>query len=195
MVWQKEAILDFDLRILFLFLLFVTAIIFVLRKGSALTPTDLKEIVLDFLLVPAALGTFATFFFILTRTDPLPLLREASYQLSFQQNVSFTQAIPENLTKSLNVVSVARHDTDGDEFNEWVVFYQFDLQPGNSPIKGVIYDNDRGNPPVIFPYELRAPGRDYLSEHAGAINLSFAKITEDRNGPLPDRKDLDEILV
>lgn len=182
-----------ELRIIFLFLLFITGLLYVLGRGPTLGFNDFREIILDFLLVPAAVGTVAIFFFILTRTDPLPLLREGSYQLSFQHNVSFEQAIPPNLRDNLAVVSVDREDTDGDGFKEWVVFYQFDLQSGNSPIQAVIYDSDRGNPPVLFPYQLRAPDRDYLSENAGSLEFRFEQVVEQPNGP--NREDLQEILI
>ncbi|MCB0209250.1 MAG: hypothetical protein KDJ52_07965 [Anaerolineae bacterium] len=119
---------------------------------------------LDFLLLPAAIGTVAVFGFLLTRTNPLPLIREGAYQMSLQQLVSFEHAIPGRLDETISVQSVRREDTDGDGENEWVVFYKFDLQNGKSPVKGVIYDSDRGNPPVVFPYQLQVPDRDYLSE-------------------------------
>lgn len=160
-----------DLRIVFLFLLFLTAILFTLRKGPALEAGDLRIILLDFLLVPAAIGTVAVFGFLLTRTDPMPLIRAAAYQQSLQQLVSFEDAIPARLDETISVQSILRQDTDGDGENEWVVFYKFDLQNGKSPVKAVIYDYDRGNPPVIFPYHLQVPDRDYLSE--GAISPRF----------------------
>jgi len=185
--------LAFDLRLVFLFLLFVTAILFTLRKGPALAPEELRVMILDVLLVPAAIGTVAVFGFLLTRTDPLPLIRQAGYYMSLQQNVSFAEAIPAQLQNNLAVVNVERDDTDGDGFSEWVVFYQFDLHSDNSPIAAAIYDNDRGNPPVLFPYQLRPPGRDYLSEDTSALELEFLPVTTDQNGP--DGADLDEILL
>ncbi|MCB0194675.1 MAG: hypothetical protein KDJ65_22175 [Anaerolineae bacterium] len=114
--------------------------------------------------MPTVIGTVAVFGFLLTRTNPMPLIRETAYQMSLQQLVSFEHAIPERLDESISVQSVHREDTDGDGENEWVVFYQFDLQNGTSPVKGVVYDSDRGNPPVVFPYRLQVPDRDYLSE-------------------------------
>jgi hypothetical protein len=123
----------------------------------------------------------------------LPLLREGSYQLSVQHNVSFEQAIPPDLRDNLEVVFVDREDTDGDDFKEWVVFYQFDLQSGNSPIQAVIYDSDRGNPPVLFPYQLRAPDRDYLSESPGSLEFQVEQVVEQPNGPKGEN--LKEILI
>jgi hypothetical protein len=76
----------------------------------------------------------------------------------------------------LLVQRVARQDTDGDGEREWVVFYQFDLTPGRSPYAGAIYDFDRGNPPILFPYQLLPPDRNYLSE--GDIELNFENIVE-----------------
>gem|GEM_PF-6732577 len=59
---------------------------------------------------------------------------------------------------------VKRMDTDGDKFDEWVVIYEYDLTRQHSPIAVAIYDNDRGNPPILFPYRLRLPDRDYAAE-------------------------------
>jgi hypothetical protein len=183
--------LNFDLRIIFLFLLVVSVVLFVLRQGlRVLSFTEIGQIVLDFLLVPAIAGTALTFAFLLTRQDPMPLIREAAYQMSFKQLVSYAD-IPSGLEKNLAVKDIARIDTDGDEFREWVVFYQFDLQDGRSPIQAVVYDNDRGNPPVIFPYALRPPNRDYVSENG--VSLELKDITTDQNGP--KGTDLKEIMV
>jgi hypothetical protein len=183
--------LNLDLRIVFLFLLAVSAVLFVLRQGRVLTFTDIGQIIVDFLLVPALAGTALTFTFLITRQDPMPLIRETAYQLSLKQLVSYENAIPENLQNNLAVREIARIDTDSDEFREWVVFYQFDLQDGKSPIQAVVYDNDRGNPPVIFPYALRPPNRDYVSE--GSVSLELKDVTIDENGP--KGSDLKEILV
>lgn len=59
---------------------------------------------------------------------------------------------------------VKRMDTDGDRFEEWVVIYEYDLTRQRSPVAVAIYDNDRGNPPILFPYRLRLPDRDYVAE-------------------------------
>jgi hypothetical protein len=59
-------------------------------------------------------------------------------------------------------------------------------------VQVVIYDNDRGNPPVIFPYALRVPGSDYLSE--GRTRLDLADVTTaDANGPAG--QNLPELMV
>ncbi len=184
-----------DLRIIFLFLALVTLILFTLRRGGGalITFADIGQILVDFLLVPAVVGTVGAFVFLLARQDPMPLIREAAYQLSFQQLVSYAKAIPANLGDNLAVAGVLREDTDGDNFREWVVFYEFDLGAANNPIQAVIYDNDRGNPPVIFPYALRPPDRDYLSEDASIISFGLNEVTIDRNGP--GGSDLPEVLV
>jgi hypothetical protein len=151
--------------------------------------------VLDFLLLPSIVLTALVFGFLLTRTDPMPLIREMAYQLSLRQNLLFADAIPERLADNMEVISVLREDTDGDGFQEWVVFYRYDLQEGNGPIQVAIYDVDRGNPPVIFPYPLRAPDRDYLSEVPDSRLISFdmVDVTLDQNGP--DNEDLLELMV
>ncbi|MEW5959395.1 MAG: hypothetical protein AB1801_16860 [Chloroflexota bacterium] len=184
-----------ELRIVFLVFLFLTMFLLLVRtKGMVLGGLNFVHVFLDFLLVPVMLGTVFTFALLLFRLDPMPYIRQAAYQLSFQQLVSFEHAIPSGLQESLAVADVLRQDTDGDNFNEWVVFYKFDIKAKNSPIKAVIYDNDRGNPPVVFPYALRVPGRDYLAED-GAEKPTFTRkqVTSDQNGP--DDSDLPEILI
>jgi hypothetical protein len=46
---------------------------------------------------------------------------------------------------------------------------------------------------VLFPYQLRAPNRDYLAEDAFSTTFSFGEVTQDQNGPAGE--DLPEILV
>jgi hypothetical protein len=59
----------------------------------------------------------------------------------------------------------------------------FDKRATNSPIMGAVYDNDRGNPPVIFPYQLRAPDRNYLSEQQTfGPTLTVQDLALDRSG-------------
>jgi hypothetical protein len=172
-----------------------------LRRGAILSPGELWQMVLDFLLLPSIALTILVFAFLLTRTDPIPLLRDMAYQLSLRQNLSFSAAIPERLADNMEVISVLRSDTDGDGFEEWVVFYRYDLQTGDGPqaalgpIRAAVYDIDRGNPPVIFPYPLRPPDRDYLSEAPDSRLIAFdlVDVTLDQNGP--DREDLLELMI
>ena len=83
------------------------------------------------------------------------------------------------------VRSIKRQDTDGDFQKEWIVFYQFDLTYGRGPWAGAIYDFDRGNPPIIFPYQLVPPNRNYLSE--GVIRSELRDIvTVNEALPLPE---------
>jgi len=181
-----------EVRILFLFLLVISsALIFIRTRGVLLGSIEPGQVLLDFFLVPAVIGTAATFFFIIFRVDPMPLVRDGAYRMSFRQLVSYDDAIPQDLRDNLAVANVERVDTDGDNADEWVVYYKFNVRDSTGPLQVVIYDNDRGNPPVIFPYVLRAPGRDYLSE--GGASLEMESVTTDQNGQ--DGKDLQEILV
>jgi hypothetical protein len=185
-----------ELRIAFLVFLFLSAFLLLIRtKGAVLGGLNLLDVLLDFVIVLVVSGTVLTFSFLLFRIDPMPLIRNLTYQLSLKQLVSFEYAIPSSLKNSLAVSEVMRQDTDGDNFDEWVVFYKFDVKEKDSPIKAVIYDSDRGNPPVIFPYELRVPGRDYLAED-GTEKPSFTleQVTRDQNGP-SNNADLPEILI
>jgi hypothetical protein len=111
--------------------------------------------------------------------DPIPYQVAAARIISGGRVVSFEESIPPRLADNLEVQDIERVDTDGDGFREWLVFYKFDtLRTGSSraPTLGAIYDSDRGNPPVIFPYLLRAPNRDYLSE--GEVHFEQVEITD-----------------
>jgi hypothetical protein len=82
------------------------------------------------------------------------------------------------------VQEVDNVDTDGDGQKEWVVFYRFDLTDGRSPYAGAIYDYDRGDPPVLFPYRLVPPDRDYLSESAVSLKQEdLVKLGETKPTP------------
>lgn len=185
-----------DPRFLFLGLLAITGILYTLRFGSLLESSDLKHVILSFLLLPSAIGLAVVFFALLFRIDLSPYIRQAAIFLSGNQLVSFQQAIPAqspDLTNNLEVTRIFREDTDGDNFEEWVVFYQFELQNGTSPIKAAVYDSDRGDPPVIFPYQLLPPDRNYLSESSVGLDFDLQAITNDSNGP--DSSDLPELMV
>lgn len=156
-------------------------------------PQFLWDTLKRILLLGAGLATAILFFIILFQIDPFPYIRQAAYFMGLQQVVAFEEAIPVNLAENLAVTKVQRADTDGDGFNEWVVFYKFDKRAKNSPIMGAVYDNDRGNPPVIFPYPLRAPDRNYLSESALGLTLSVEQIAKDQNGP--NKADVKEMVI
>jgi hypothetical protein len=83
------------------------------------------------------------------------------------------------VTDTMRIASVQRMDTDGDGFKEWVALYYYDIyqKPPRGPIAGAIYDNDRGWPPVLFPYQLRLPDRDYLGE--GSITIEQFNVVEE----------------
>ena len=81
------------------------------------------------------------------------------------EKLDFTKILPE--TKRPQKIQLL--DADGDGKDEWIVFYKFDLveeATGRkfSPIGGAIYNDDHGDPPVVFPYELHPPDRVYLGE-------------------------------
>lgn len=83
----------------------------------------------------------------------------------FDRKLDFTKILPETKRSQ----KVQRLDADDDGKDEWVVFYKFDLVEGAtgrqfSPISAAVYNDDHGDPPVIFPYELHPPGRRYLGE-------------------------------
>lgn len=103
----------------------------------------------------------------ITGFDPDPLIRRISVVQTHHRLVDFYELLPEEY----RVQEVMNEDTDGDGEKEWVVFYQFDLADGRSPYAGAVYDFDRGRPPVLFPYQLLPPDRDYLSESVVELDL------------------------
>jgi hypothetical protein len=99
-----------------------------------------------------------------------PLVRQTAVLMTRHRLVDFFALFPDRYeVRQVNYV-----DTDGDEQEEWVVFYQFDLADGRRPYAGVVYDYDRGDPVAMFPYRLLPPDRDYLSE--GVVRLEFKEL-------------------
>lgn len=169
-----------DLRIVFVILLIATLVLYRFSFPKATLP-DFGGLLLGTLFLGAVAGTAILFFIILFRIDPLPYIRQGAYFMGLRQVISFAEAIPEELSGNLAVADVQRIDTDNDGFQEWVVFYEFDLQNGRNPIQAVVYDNDRGNPPVMFPYALRPPNRDYLSE--GEVEIRTEQVAASTEAP------------
>ncbi len=96
-------------------------------------------------------------------------LRDLALQLSKHELVDFRTLMPD--PRYAKDVKVYHEDTDADSEPEWVVFYRFELSDGRRPYAGVVYDYDRGNPPVLFPYRLIPPHRDYLGEESVSLEL------------------------
>lgn len=72
---------------------------------------------------------------------------------------------------SLEALDVQRLDPASGLKPQWLVLYKYDVTERFSPIAGVVYRADRGGsnkPPVIYPYPLHLPDRDYL----GSDNVS-----------------------
>lgn len=110
--------------------------------------------------------------------------------------IDFKEAF--GVDNNMRVCDVQRHDTDGDGFQEWIVIYQVDKNapddwknpcPGKAPVNVAIYDNDRGSPPIFFPYKLQPPDRDYLGELAN-LQISYQEIIPNINqnttNPIPE---------
>ena len=77
------------------------------------------------------------------------------------------------LPQSWKHYSTYRLDTNEDGVQEWVILYTYDEKEKTvfSPVSGVVYHADRGEPPVIFPYPLVAPGWTYLGEGSASVRL------------------------
>jgi hypothetical protein len=116
------------------------------------------------------------------RIDVRPFLLDIGVWLTGNRVVNFVTIFPSPQNR---VEQIKYEDTDGDGEKEWVVFYQFDLTDGRSPYAGAVYDYDRGDPPVVFPYQLVPPDRDYLSE--GLVRLELQDfVTVGETQPQPE---------
>jgi hypothetical protein len=144
-------------------------------------------------------GLFGLWAFLrLFNIDPKPIIDSFARALSGGRVVEFSEAFTGR--PNIRVCSVNRVDTDGDGFKEWLVFYQVDSTgpktwnqpcPDKSPRWGSIYDNDRGQQPVVvFPYDLTPPHRDLLGEEG--TSFETAEIVPNRSASnLP----VEELLI
>ncbi len=143
-----------------------------------------------------ALGVFGYLLARLYGIDLNPYFIKSGRIASNGRVIDFEEAF--TVDSNIRVCDVQRHDTDGDGFNEWLVIYQVDTNapddwkkpcPGNAPVNVAIYDNDRGSPPILFPYKLQAPDRDYLGEYAN-LEISYPEIIPNINqhttAPIPE---------
>lgn len=105
--------------------------------------------------------------------DLEPYILQTARLMSGGRLIDFEEAFVADASSGLRVCEVSRIDTDGDGFKEWLVYYQYDTVgpkswkkpcPDSSPRAAAIYDNDRGEPAVLFPYKLEPPDSIYLGE-------------------------------
>jgi hypothetical protein len=196
-LWQQPTARPQWLTYAFLIALIVTIIFFLWRfEGPGLS--WLLGLIRDNIILISALVTTGLFFVLLFNLNPFPYIRHGAELIGLGQLVNFDTAfadgLPDAVAQNIGVVSVVRADTDADGFEEWVVFYLFDKRAQNSPLHGAVYDNDRGNPPVIFPYQLQAPDRNYLSEQqVYGPGLIIQDVAADQNGP--NGANVPEIIV
>ena len=115
----------------------------------------------------------------------LPACRRGGAAVSPQISLNLDQIFP----PSLKAIQVQRLDDPvaGDP-PQWLVLYEYDIYEGAiqkfSPIAGVVYRADRGisnHPPVIYPYPLRLPDRDYLG--TGEVVVKAADVLSAWDGP------------
>jgi hypothetical protein len=99
-----------------------------------------------------------------TQLDTWKLREPVARWVTFNTWVAWPDITPPEIQMAGRNRAVQRMDTDGDGFEEWVVEYEYDLAVQRSPVAVAIYDNDRGTPPVLYPYRLVLPDRDYASE-------------------------------
>ncbi|MBN1579208.1 MAG: hypothetical protein JXA89_00790 [Anaerolineae bacterium] len=83
------------------------------------------------------------------------------------------------------VYDIYRLDTNADNQKDWVILYNFDPKEKSAftPVGGYIY-HARGEPPIVYPYELSAPGwGTFLGEGKSSIELQ--EILLDAGGTKP----------
>lgn len=154
--------------VLALGLVFVSALVVLLffpNVGAEVGRMVVGSIILALGLIVLALVVIAV-----THIDVKEPIRNLAVELSEDNLVDFYTLMPD----TYRVTDVLVRDTDDDGKKEWVVFYRFDLADGRSPYASVVYDYDRGDPPVLFPYRLTPPDRNYLSE--GEITLDLQDV-------------------
>jgi hypothetical protein len=82
--------------------------------------------------------------------------------------VDFADIMPEGT----EVHYIQRLDADGDEREEWVVFYRYDIpsseqgNPSRGPIGGAVYKATSTSPPNLLAHPLIPQDFDYLGEEA-----------------------------
>ncbi len=72
------------------------------------------------------------------------------------------------------VLDVYREDTDSDGADEWIVFYRFDQVGTGGPVAAIIYDaalEQASQLPVLYPFKLRTPDQNYLSEVVPEVTM------------------------
>lgn len=148
----------------------ILALILILAFPSILQ--NFWRILAGTLILVLGLTLFALLVIAIFDINVEPSLRKLGVALTGNRVVDFYAIYP----SQDRVEQVDYVDADGDGQNEWVVFYQFDLTDGRSPYAGSVYDYDRGDPPVVFPYQLLPPDRDYLSE--GAVSFELMDIVQ-----------------
>jgi len=157
-----------DYRAVFAFFVVLTLILYWMRSKTNFFGFINRQAIMGVISTLVFLGTIGSFAVMMFDFDPRPLMRQLGYIMGGTELVNYGASIPPNLTDTVNVKDVMRIDTDNDSFDEWMVFYGQDSQ-----ISAVIYDNDRGNPPVIYPYSLRPPNNDYLSDGDYAVSQDY----------------------
>ena len=95
------------------------------------------------------------------------------------KRLDFATILPEGWT----AYSISRLDTNADNKKDWVILYTYDQkeEAAFTPVGGVIYHADRGEPPIIYPYPLVAPGWTYLGE--GKSSIAVKEVLSDLPGP------------
>jgi len=88
------------------------------------------------------------------------------------------------------IVSTSKLDTTGEGEEEWVILYTFDQpeQKAFAPVRCAVYNISRRESklPLIYPYQLQAPGWTYLGEGAARTSVSLQDVVTRIRPDSPD---------
>jgi len=102
------------------------------------------------------------------------------------------------LPPSLEATDIQRLDPVTGLQPQWLVLYKYDVTDRFSPISGVVYRTDRGGsnqPPVIFPYPLRPPDRDYLGSENVSVRVADVLLGQSGHELVVEDKNANEFVT
>jgi hypothetical protein len=115
-------------------------------------------------------------------------------ELTAQTEIDLKSILP----PSLEAVDVQRLDPTTGLQPQWLVLYKYDVTERFSPIAGVVYRSDRGGknqPPVIFPYPLRLPDRDYLGSENVSVRVADVLSAQPGTELVAENRNANEFLT
>lgn len=180
------------LFVLFLTVAFLVLFYFVVRPPNA---PLYKYFIFVLWLIDGVVLAFM-FAILIFKYNPNPLRLRIAHALTYDKLIDLTQIVP----GLYDINYIRRMDTDGDEQQEWLAFYQYDVKTVGQgkkatrlgPYGAAIYDPNRCRPPAIPSYELAPVSYDYLGQDQA--NATVEKMIA-YNDPLSGGLDRPEVLI